>query len=189
MSAPTRIQATFADMFAQSAAVLTRPSPRTFELFERRGGVRQAFLYVGLAALASALIAALFAPFHGDVTVLGQFFSRLLLIPLQFGIFTGAVYLLGRRLFGGTGRYEEVAYTFSLFYVPLSLLGTLLGIIPILGWLVSLLVTVALVAFGYLAVQSSMNLRDPVHAGVTLLLSAILNGLLVSLLLAPLMGG
>ncbi|WP_104991171.1 YIP1 family protein [Deinococcus sp. NW-56] len=187
MSAPTRIQATFADMFAQSAAVLARPSPTTFEHFERRGGVRQAFLYVGLAALASAMIAALFAPFHGDVTVPGQFFSRLLLIPLQFGIFTGAVYLLGRRLFGGTGRYEEVAYTFSLFYVPLSLLGTLLGIIPILGWLVSLLVTLALVVFGYLAVQSSMNLRDPVQAGATLLLSALLNGLLVSLLLAPLL--
>ncbi|WP_027459845.1 YIP1 family protein [Deinococcus murrayi] len=187
MSAPTRIQATLQDMFAQSTAVLSRPSSQTFELFERRGGVQQAFVYVGLAALVSALIAALFAPFHEGVTVLGQFLSRLLLIPVQFGVFTGAVYLLGRQFFRGTGRYEEVAYTFSLFYVPLSILGTLLGIIPILGWLVSLLVTVALVAFGYLAVQSSMNLRDPVSAGLTLLLAALLNGVLVGLVVAPLL--
>lgn len=189
MSAPTRIQATVKDMFAQSTAVLARPSPQTFELFERRGGVRQAFVYVALAALVSAVIAALFAPFHGDVTVLGQFFSRLLLIPLQFGIFTGAVYLLGSRLFRGTGRYEEVAYSFSLFYVPLSILGTLLGIIPILGAVVSLLVTLALVAFGFLAVQSGMNLRDPLRAGATLLLAAVVNSLIVSVLLGGLLRG
>ena len=187
MTPPTRLQASFADLFAQSAAVLSRPSPETFELFERRGDTRQAFLYVGLAAVVSAVVAAIFAPFHEDVTVLGQLLTRLILIPLQFAVFTGLVYGLGRLLFRGTGSYAEVAYTFSLFYVPLSLLGTLLGIIPIVNWIVSLGVTLALIFFGYLAVQSSMNLRGAVQAGVTLLLSALLNGLLVSLLLAPLL--
>jgi len=186
MTTPTRLQASFADMFAQSAAVLTRPSPATFELFERRGTLRQAFLYVLLAALASAVIAALFAPFHENVTAVGQFVTRLILIPLQFGVFTGAVYLIGRTLFKGTGSYGEVAYTFSLFFVPLSLLGTVLGIIPVLGWLVTLLVTLAMVFFGYLAVQSSVNLRDNVQAAVTLLLAAVINGLLVGQVLSPL---
>lgn len=186
MTPPTRLQASFADMFAQSAAVLSRPSPATFELFERRGNLRQAFLYVLLAALASAVIAALFAPFHQNVTVLGQFFSRLVLIPVQFGVFTGAVYLIGKHLFRGSGSYAEVAYTFSLFFVPLSLLGTLLGIIPILGWLVTLVITLAMVFFGYLAVQSSVNLRDSVQAAVTLLLAAVVNALLVGQLLSPL---
>ncbi|TDE85864.1 DUF1282 domain-containing protein [Deinococcus sp. S9] len=183
------LQANLADMFGQSMAVLTRPSPATFELFERRGGTRQAFVYVLLAALVSAVIAALFAPFHQGVTVIGQFITRLILIPVQFGIFTGLVYLIGRSLFRGTGNYPEVAYTFALFYVPLSIVGTVLGIIPILGWIVGILIAALMIFFGYLAVQSSMNLRDTVSAAVTLVLSGVaywvVGALLLALVLAP----
>jgi len=176
-------------MFSQSAAVLSRPSPATFERFEKRGSVNQALMYVMLAAVVSAVIAAFFAAFHSDVTVLGQLLTRLLIIPLQFGVFTGAVYLIGRSLFRGTGTYAEVAYTFALFFVPLTILGSLIGIIPILGWLVSALISLVMVFFGFMAVQSSMNLRDPVSAGVTLVLSGIahwaVSGLLLALILAP----
>lgn len=161
-------------MFAQSTAVLAQPAPRTFERFERRGNVSSALIYVALAALVSAVVAAFGSFFHSDVTFFGQFFSRLIGIPAQFLIFTGAVYLIGRHLFGGTGRYSEVAYSFALFFVPLSLIGSLLGLIPILGWLiVGPLVTLAMVFFGFLAVQSSMNLRGAVNAGVTLLLAGL----------------
>lgn len=193
MTTPTRVQANLGDMFRQSLAVLTRPAPATFELFERRGGVGQAFTYVLLAALVSAVIAALFAPFHEGVTFLGQLVTRLLLIPLQFGIFTGAVYLIGRFLFRGTGTYPEVAYTFALFFVPLSILGTLLGIIPILGWLVGVVIAAVMIFFGYLAVQSSMNLRDGVSAAVTLVLSGVaywvVGAFLAELILAPFVRG
>ena len=173
------------DMFAQSTAVLAQPSPQTFERFERRGGLNQALLYVVVAALVSAVIAAIFAPFHREVSVLGQFFGRLIGIPLQFFAFTGLVYFIGRSLFRGTGTYPEVAYTFALFYVPLSIVGTLLGIIPVLGWLVGLVVAVAMIYFGYLAVQSSMNLRDTVSSLVTLVLSGVayfVVGVLLSLI-------
>ena len=172
----------------QSTAVISRPSPETFERFERRGGLNQALLYVVVAALVSAVIAALFAPFHREVTVLGQFFGRLISIPVQFFAFTGLVYFVGRSLFRGTGTYAEVAYTFALFYVPLSIIGTVIGIIPILGWLVGLVVTVAMIYFGYLAVQSSMNLRDPVSSAVTLVLSGLAY-LVVGLVLGSVIGG
>lgn len=186
MSKPTRFQtpmvkATINDMFAQSSAVLAQPGPATFERFERRGGIAQAMTYVGLAAVVSALIAALFAAFHTDVTVIGQLVSRLILIPAQFLIFTGAVYRIGRKLFKGTGTYPEVAYTFALFFVPLSILGTLIGIIPVLGWLVGLLISLAMVIFGYFAVQSSMNLRDQGSAAITLVLAGMAHWLLGSL--------
>ncbi len=171
----TQVQATVTDMFGQSTAVLAQPSPHTFERFERRGGTTQAFIYVALAALVSAVIAAIFAPFHSDVTVVGQFLTRLITIPLQFLIFTGAVYLIGKNLFRGSGTYAEVAYSFALFFVPLSILATLIGIIPILGWLVSFVISLAMAYFGYLAVQSSMNLRDQGSAIITLLLAAVAN--------------
>ena len=176
-------------MFAQSAAVLARPAASTFERFERRGSTGQALLYVLLAAAVSGMVAALFSVFHSDVTFFGQLFSRLVGIPAQFLVFTGAVYLIGRFLFGGTGRYSEVAYTFALFFVPLSIAGTLIGIVPLLGWLVqTVVIALALVFFGFLAVQSSMNLRDPVKAGVTLVLSALAYVTIGALLLGALLG-
>ncbi|GGL81076.1 YIP1 family protein [Deinococcus aerolatus] len=163
------------DMFAQSTAVITQPSVATFERYEKRGGLQSAFIYVMVAAVVSALIAALFSFFHSDVTFFGQLFSRLITIPVQFLIFTGAVYLIGGSLFKGTGTYPEVAYTFALFFVPLSIIGTIIGIIPILGWLVSFVISLVMIYFGYLAVQSSMNLREQVPAIATLVLAGIAN--------------
>lgn len=177
MSRPNRTveatQAQITDMFAQSTAVLAQPNSDTFERFERRGGIQQALIYVMVAAVVSAIIAAIFAPFHGDVTVLGQLFSRLIGIPAQFFLFTGLVYLIGKNLFKGTGTYPEVAYSFALFYVPLSILSTLVMLVPLLGWIAGLVISVVMIYFGFLAVRSSMNLRDSVSAGVTLLLSGI----------------
>ena len=161
------------DMLTQSTAVLTQPSPQTFERFERRGGLNQALLYVVVAALVSAVIAAFFGIFHSGVNPLTQFFSRLIIIPLQFFAFTGLVYFIGRSLFRGTGTYPEVAYTFALFYVPLSIVATLIGIIPIIGALAGFVIAIAMIYFGYLAAQSSMNLRDPVSSVVTLVLSGL----------------
>lgn len=160
-------------MFAQSAAVITRPSVATFERYEKRGGLQSALIYVLVAAAVSALIAAFFGIFHTDVNPLAQLFSRLVIIPLQFLIFTGAVYLIGGSLFKGTGTYPEVAYTFALFFVPLSIIGTLLGVLPILNWIMPLIIGLILLYFGYLAVQSSMNLREQIPAIATLILSII----------------
>ncbi|GGR80001.1 YIP1 family protein [Deinococcus sedimenti] len=176
------------DMFAQSAAVLSLPSPATFERFERRGGLTSALIYVMIAAVVSAVIAALFAGLHENVTFFGQLFSRLTTIPLGFLTFTGAVYLIGRSLFRGTGTYPEVAYSFALFYVPLSIVSTLISVIPILGWLVMFLISLAMIYFGFLAVQSSMNLRDQTQAIVTLVLAWIAQ-LVVTGVIGGLIGG
>lgn len=170
---PEQLQATVTDMFAQSTAVLSQPSPATMERFERRGGLTQAFTYVALAAVVSAVISALFAlmPWHSGLGFFGQFVTNLISIPVSFLVFTGAVYLIGKNLFKGTGTYPEVAYTFALFYVPLSIVSTIIGVIPVLGWLVSFLIGLVMIYFGYMAVQSSMNIRDTAQAVGTLVLS------------------
>ena len=180
----SRPESSVQDMFAQSVAVLSRPSPATFERFERRGGLTSALTYVMIAAVVSAVIAALFAGLHSDVTFFGQLLSRLISIPLGFLAYTGAVYLIGRTLFKGTGTYAEVAYSFALFYVPLSIVSTLLGIIPILGWLVMFVIGLVMIYFGFLAAQSSLNLRDQTQAIVTLVLAWI-----AQLIVAGVIGG
>ncbi|WP_293912423.1 YIP1 family protein [Deinococcus sp.] len=152
------VSASIQNMFAQSTAVLAQPSVATFERFEKRGTTQQAYIYVLLAALVAGAVAAIFAPFHG-YSFIGQLLSGVLGTLIGFGVFTGAVYGIGKALFKGTGTYPEVAYTFALFFVPLSVLGTLLGIIPLLQYLFNLLIAVVMVYFGFLAVQSSMNVR------------------------------
>ena len=159
-------------MFAQSTAVLTQPSVATFEKFEWRGGVQSAFIYVLIAAVVSAIVSALFAPLH-NVSFWGQFFSQLIGVPVGFAVFTGAVYYIGKALFKGTGTYPEVAYTFALFYVPLAIANSLIGWIPVLNIIMGILVALALIYYGFLAVQSSMNVRTNGEGVALLILSGI----------------
>ncbi len=168
-----KAQATITDMFPQSVAVLSKPSVASFEQFERRGGTTEAYIYVALAALISAVISGFFGIFHPNVNALAQFFSRLILTFAGFAVFTGLVYLIGKNLFRGTGTYPEVAYTFALFFVPITIVSTVIGIVPILGWFISWVLSLVTVYFGFLAVQSSMNVRDQTGAIVTLLLSGV----------------
>jgi len=176
-------QATLTDMFPQSVAVLSKPGVATFEQFERRGGTTEAMIYV----VVGAIIAALAGLLKGGV---GGLISGLIGPIVGFAVFTGLVYVVGKNLFKGTGTYPEVAYTFALFYVPISVVSAVIGIIPILGALVGFILGLVNIYFGYLAVQSSMNLRDTTSAIVTLVLSyigsAIVIGILTSLIIIPL---
>jgi hypothetical protein len=176
-------QATLTDMFPQSVAVLSKPSVATFEQFERRGGVTEAAIYVVVGAVISGLLGLLKGGVGGLLTgVLGTLIS--------FGVFTGLVYLVGKNLFKGTGTYPEVAYTFALFFVPITVLSSVVGIIPILGAVVAFILGLVNIYFGYLAVQSSMNLRDSTSAIVTLVLSyvgsAIIVGIVTAIIIVPL---
>jgi hypothetical protein len=160
------------EMVNSSVDVLRRPSVATFERYERRGNLQKALVYVGLAALV-ALVLGLFG---GLQNALGDAIG----VFVQFLLFAGVTYYLGTNQ-GGTGSLDEVAYTFSLFIVPIYILSSLvlvvLLLIPILGWCLipfALLGTViAYVYYGYLAVQSSMNFTDTTRVLVTLGVAAL----------------
>ncbi len=163
--------ALLSQMINSSINVLTKPSVATFERYEKRGTLETALIYVGIAAL----VAFLFGLPAGLPGAIGQFVS----VFVNFLLFTGTVYYVGKSQ-GGTGIFDEVAYTFSLFWVPLSilfavvmfvLLITIVGIclIPfvLLAWVI------ASVYFAYLAVQSSMNLIERSKIWITLAAAAI----------------
>ena len=180
----------FLEMLDQSRDIMLNPSVATFERHEQRGTLTNAAIYVGVAALISALIGAISGGPAG-------FLSSLLASLAQFFVFTGMVYLLGKSMFGGTGNWDEVAYTFSLFTAPLILLGALVGLIIVLfswipvlnllvglaGLVVALLMLAVQIYYAYLAVQSSMNIRTGSQAAITLVL-AFLATLLVTTVLA-----
>jgi hypothetical protein len=179
------------DMINSSIVVVTKPSVSTFEMFERRGNLTSALIYVGLGAVVTAILGAIASP----AGIVGGILSGLIGTILSFVIFTYAVFFIGKSQ-GGTGTYDEVAYTFSLFSVPLAVIGAVVGLIgrvlPLLGCLVGLPIALALLVaqiyFGYLAVQSSMNLRDSGKAIITLVVAALLS-FIVTLIIAAIFGG
>lgn len=176
------------EMVNSSINVMTRPSVSTFETYERRGSLQSALIYVGVAALISGILGAVSG---GVLGLLAGLVGAL----VGFVVFTYSVFFIGRSQ-GGTGTFDEVAYTFSLFMAPLTVIGAVLGllgyVVPILGACVAFIVGIGLlvlqVYLGYLAVQSSMNLTDKTKAIITLVAAAIIS-FIVNLVIASIFGG
>jgi hypothetical protein len=172
-------QVSIQEMVNQSRAIITSPSVATFERYERHGNMTNAAIYVAIAAVISGLVGLINGP--------NGLLSGLIGTMVQFFVFTGLVFFIGKNLANGTGTWDEVAYTFSLFWAPLSVIGSLVGavilllafvpIINILAGLAGLVIGLALLVvniyFGYLAVQSSMNITDQGKAILTLVLAAV----------------
>ncbi len=150
------------DMINQSIAVMTKPSVSTFEEYERRGGQREAFTYVGTAAAIAAVVGLLFGLLSGigyAILAGGVTFTA----PLIGVFITGLlVYHIGKSQ-GGTGSQDEVYYTLSLFMAPILAINGAVGNIPLLACL-ALPLTLALgiyqIYLGYLGIRSSMNLEQ-----------------------------
>lgn len=158
-------------MVRHSRELLTKPSTATFERFEKDGTFADALIYVAIAAAISGIF--------GLVNGIVGFLSQILLTLLGFVVFVYLVYYIGTRQ-GGSGTLDEVAYSFALFWAPLSVLFgvlTLLLVITLVGILLVPLVALAALAanvyFGYLAVRSSMNLTESGKAWTTLILAAL----------------
>ncbi|MEI7645593.1 MAG: YIP1 family protein [Chloroflexales bacterium] len=172
-------QTSIPEMIAQSRDVISNPSVGTFERYEQRGTTINAAIYVGIAAAISGVL--------GLTGGLGGLLTGVVGTLIGFFVFTGLVFYIGKSVAAGTGTWDEVAYSFSLFIAPLTVVGALLGLvvwifhfIPVLGALVALLgMLVALVIllvqayFAYIAVQSSMNIRDQSKAVMTLGLAVV----------------
>lgn len=158
-------------MISQSRAVLTSPSIATFERYEKAGTLRDAIVYVALASAITGLF--------GLAEGLGGFVGGVLTTILGFLIFTYLVYWLGKQR-GGTGSLDEVAYSFALFWAPLSILISLVTLVLVLTLIGILLVPLVALAglalnvyFAYLATQASMNLQAGGQTWAVLLFAAL----------------
>jgi hypothetical protein len=195
-------QSSLSEIVAQSQDVITHPSVATFERYEKRGSVGTAGVYVLVAAVVAGLLAFVTALLPGTAgNPFSIFVGGVVGALVNFVLFTGLVYYVGKSLAGGTGSWDEVAYSFALFVAPLavvsgllSLVVALLGWIPLLGALVGLggavgaiIVLIAQVYFGYLAVQSSMNISDPGRAAMVLAVAFV--GTIAAQILLGVLGG
>jgi hypothetical protein len=172
-------------MLTQSRDVLLHPGVATFEKYEKLGTLRDAIVYVALAAAISGVL--------GLTEGIGGFLRNLVAGILGFLIFTYLVHWLGTRR-GATGTLDEVAYSFALFWAPLSVLisaVTLILVLTLIGVLLVPLVALAGLAlnvyYAYLATQASLNL-EPGGATWGVLLLAALGSFLASLILGAILG-
>lgn len=177
-------QASIGDMVSQSREVLSKRDTATFETFENKGGLREALIYMAIAAAITGVFGL------GDG--LGGFVRGILGTLIGFFVFTYLVFFIGKQQ-GGTGTFDQVAYSFALFYAPLTVIFaaiTLILVITLVGILlvpfVGILAIIANIYFAYLAVQSSMNLTDSGKVWITLILAG-LGSFLVSLLISGLL--
>lgn len=181
-------QSSLPEMVAQSREIMQSPSVPTFERYERRGTMGNAAVYVGIAALIAGVLGFFSGGFGG---LIGGLLSAL----TQFFVFTGAVYLLGKNMYNGSGTWDEVAYSFALFTAPLIVAGALLSfvltlfiwiplinvVVSLIGAIVGILLLLIQIYYGYLAIQASMNLRDQTQAIVVLLLSFLASAVVIGL--------
>ena len=159
------------NMISQSRDILAKRDVATFEKYETTGNLTNALIYVAIAAAITGLL--------GLGQGIGGFLSGIIGTLVGFVVFTYLVYWIGKQR-GGTGTFDEVAYTFSLFWAPLAVIFgvgslilaiTIIGIVFIPFWLI--LGLVANIYFAYMAVQSSMNIEQGGKAWGTLILAGL----------------
>lgn len=132
-----------------------------------------------LGAIGFAIDPSLREELFGDAqpSLMGSVLGNVIAALIGFFIFLGIVYLLGRA-FGGSGKFGELAFDISLYWVPIAILVGLLNVISI-GPLTSLVLLVSLALFGYniyltyLGIQSGMDLPANKALYVVLIMALI----------------
>ncbi|NNJ13553.1 YIP1 family protein [Chloroflexales bacterium ZM16-3] len=147
----------FQEMINGSIAVLSKPSVATFEEYEK-DNLTWALIYSVIAGVINAVLAAIGSQISGTGASMGTvissgIFGTIIGLLISWGITFG----LGRA-FGGTGTFGELAWDFSLFSAPLTVVFGVLNLIPILGGIAALVLVIYNFYLSYLAIQSGMNL-------------------------------
>lgn len=159
------------EMISQSIAVMTKPSVSTFEAFEKKGGMREAFIYVGAGAAVAAIVGFLFGFLGGIGGAIAGLVIGFVSPLIGFAAFSYALFYIARWQ-GGTGTIDEVLYTTSLFVAPIQAVVGVVGRIPLLGCLlmpVTLVLGLYQCYLAYLACRASMNMeKNPAIISVVL---------------------
>jgi hypothetical protein len=144
----------------------------TFEEIEHdQGATGQAALVVVIVALLGGLGNAAFTGFSSGDFFSGvlAFFGTLIIVLVGWIIWSGVIYLVGTRLFGGTADLGEMLRVVGFSYAP-----QVLSIIPCIGWFLGMIWTIAAL---YVAVKQGLDIDGGKAIGT------ILIGWVVSLVL------
>lgn len=153
----------FQSVFRQWQAVLLRPSVATFDA--QQPYANWSVVWIGLAIL--AVVRTIFSfitglEFHlvgARTPSVGGLIGNLITTFVVFFIFAGILYGVARG-FNGTGSFATYAYLLTLFIVPLGIVTSVAGIIPILGGLVAFAAAIYELYLTALATASAQRLSQ-----------------------------
>ncbi|HET8524919.1 MAG TPA: YIP1 family protein [Thermomicrobiales bacterium] len=163
-----------------------RLDARTFEGIEHdTGATGQAAIVVILAAIA------------GGIGTVGEeggqgFFAGIISSLIGWAVFAGFAYFVGTRLLAGPATqssWSEVLRTLGFAYTPMIL--TVLGFIPILGAIISLIAFIWFLAAGVIALRQALDMDTgrAVMVGVVAWLLQIVVAIIISLFLGAALFG
>ena len=89
----------------------------------------------------------------------GAGLSSIVTTPLFFLIGAGIFYLIGRML-GGQGDLGRYAYLLATFQAPLGIITALLGLVPMLGGCLGLILSIYSLVLTYFATKVGLNLSS-----------------------------
>jgi hypothetical protein len=103
----------------------------------------------------------------------GSAVASIVTVPIVFFIVLGILFVVA-KMFGGQGTFLQQSYAFSLFYVPISVVSRLVGLVPCLGSLVGLAGFIYSIVLAVFAVSASQRLSTGRSVAVVLLPAAII---------------
>jgi hypothetical protein len=116
----------------------------------------------------------------------GAGFGAIIAVPLGFLIGTFIIHLIAKML-GGQGDYGKYAYLSSTFQAPLTIISSILSIIPFLGGCIGFLLIIYTYVEAYFAVKVNYGLTSGRAIAAILIPLAIV--FLILICLVVLVGG
>jgi hypothetical protein len=176
--------------------VLTHPSPQTFaaEIGKADWGIvwAQLIAYAVIGAIL-AFLSSLISPTRLTGTTTsgispttftalagGVSFAYIIIIPIFFFIWMGILYGLSKA-FGGQGTFLQQSYATLLFQVPLGILASLVGLIPIAGAIIALAIDIYVIVLQIFAVMAVHRLSGGKATAAVLIPVAVVLLLLCAL--------
>jgi hypothetical protein len=113
--------------------------------------------------LISAIAQAIGVSDKGAVGIVGALLGAL----LGWVIWSGVTYLIGAKVFNGTATMGELLRTLGFAQAP----GVLyvIGVVPLLGWLVSAVVAIWILIAGIIAIRQALDISTGKAVGVAIL--------------------
>ncbi len=170
--------------------VLTKPSIASFDTTQPFANWNVVLIVLGIASVVRGLLGAIAAAYittaflglgttsDAFYSPVSTFFGTAISTFISFFIGVGILYLIA-RLFQGTGSFLNYTHALALIIVPVYIADAVLGLIPILGGLVSFVVGIYAIYLAILATASTHRL--PMNRAVWVVLIPVIAAVALAL--------
>ncbi len=154
---------------------LTKPSTDFFAREMPNANWTTILVGAGIAAVVSAIFSIIRV--GGATGIISGFIGSV--IGLLIG--SGILYLIATTIGKGRGNFMVQTYLYSLFSIPISLVSSVLGIIPVVGSLLGIALSIYSLYLTYLMLQPAHNMNKQSAQTTVIVLFVI--GLVIGILL------